>query len=166
MGSGTLVLVTIRGPRKLSVGGGAWASVDSVAVLIVPATTMTDADWSTLLSESTDFGKQTGVPQLASLALYGWSISATQRRIANEFIASRGSDMARHAVLTSSALVRGALQALSWLRPSLNLMAYAPSDIASASDWLMPVAPHSRAELQSAVRDCFRLCGASGYIAA
>jgi hypothetical protein len=145
--------MAVHGPQTLIEGKGTWYAVDGVSILIVPAREVDDREWVRLLKESKNHSKTAGIITPSSVSFYGWSVSAAQRKAAAEF--ADPTLNARHVVLTHSSLTRGAIRALTWLMPSLNVRAFAPHEWSAGSDWIAEVTPHDRKALGECIRAAF-----------
>lgn len=147
---------------ELFLGGNCYfRQIDSIGISVCIARKITDEEWQQYLLGGLRIAQALGAPPRVSLACFEGDIpDARQRRMLVEHLAEhRLPAMERAAMITDSALVRGALTAFGWLVPKTTLRAFRPVDLGAALDWLSQGAQFDRDLAAEAWREGRRLLG-------
>lgn len=105
--------------------------VGSVHVQVI-ADSPSDADWDAMLDSMLDGQKTSPMVRVLVSAEKGAPNAAQRKRLADRI----GNRKQRGAVLTESAVVRGALTAIRWFNPNINTQAFSPRAFDEAVDYL------------------------------
>jgi hypothetical protein len=99
---------------------------------------ITDEGWRDYLNGTLLLAKNLGhAPSLSMMSCLHAYPNAVQRQMASDFIAQNNvRQIDRVAVLTDSALLRGAMTAFGWLMPKMRVRAFSGDDSAGALRWL------------------------------
>lgn len=128
--------------------------IDAIGISISIADRITDEDWKEYLLGGLRIARALGAPPVVSLASFTGAVpDAKQRRMLAEHLVEHNlRPMVSAAVITNSALVRGAVTAFGWLVPKTSLRAFQPDDLDLALAWLHEAGSFD----QSLARDAWR----------
>lgn len=145
-------------PTRVLRGQAAFAFVLDVAVAVIDVPSWSDADVVAYLEEITTLGQR--VPSRASISDFrGAMFGPHQRRIVVDWLAKEGlGAQTRACLLTSSALVRGAVTAYAWMSGTEGA-AFDPKERERACAWVANGMRGSPAAVRHALEDCYRLVG-------
>lgn len=99
---------------------------------------ITDEGWRDYLNGTLLLAQNLGhAPSLSMMSCLHAYPNAVQRQMASDFIVGNNvRPIGRVAVLTDSAILRGAMTAFGWLMPKMHVRAFRADDSASALQWL------------------------------
>lgn len=141
---------------ELYLGGKCYfRQIDAIGISICVADRITNEDWKEYLLGGLRIARALGAPPLVSLASFAGAVpDASQRRMLAEHLVEHNlRPMVRAAVMTDSALIRGALTAFGWLVPKTTLRAFQPQDLDLALTWLQKAASFDQALARNAWHD-------------
>lgn len=145
-------------PVKLLDGRAAFAYVDDVRILILDSPAWSDADMYAMLSETTRLAKRVDSPATMS-AVYGAMFDSRQRKLIVEWLEKeKVVSSARNAMISESALTRGALTAYAWLT-RIETKAFGTGEVMAACEWVARGLVAKPTELAAAFAECDALLG-------
>jgi hypothetical protein len=124
---------------RLYVGGECYyRQIDSLAMSLCVAKVMTDDQWDEYVLGGYEMTRKHGsFPKVSMAAFTDAFPSAYQRgRLAAHLKKHGIPPMVRVAVLTDSALIRGAMTAFGWIMPRTTMRAFEVLDISGCLNWL------------------------------
>jgi hypothetical protein len=115
-----------------------YRQIDALAMSLCVAKVIRDDAWDEYLIGGYDLTKKFGMPPKISMAMFTDAFpSAYQRgRLASHLKTHRVPPLVRVAVLTDSALIRGAMTAFGWIMPRTTLRAFEVLDVGTCLKWL------------------------------
>ena len=120
--------------------GGAcyYRQIDDLAMSLCVAKELTDEGWDEYIVAGYDITKKNGMPPKVSMAMFTEAFpSAYQRARLAAHLKNHGiAPLTRVAVLTDSALIRGAMTAFGWIMPRTSMRAFEVLDVAGCLKWL------------------------------
>lgn len=145
-------------PRKVLDGRVAYAYVADVSVTLFDVPSWSDANVIRLMEETTRLGE--GVTAVGALSqFYGAMFNSHQRKLVVSWLEGKGMiPSSRNALLTDSAMMRGALTAFAWITRS-ETKAFEPGEGAQAAAWITRGLVAKPAEVESALTRCRELLG-------
>lgn len=125
------------------VGDGLYyRQIDQMTISLCIAPQITDEQWTEYLEGAYAIAKKLRRPPLVGVMCCTDAFpSAKQRQMSKDFI-DKYYDTRFHrvAIVTESAVIRGAMTAMRWVIPTLTMRAFLPSAIGEGVNWLREVA--------------------------
>jgi len=146
----------------LYVGGACYyRQIDSLAMSLCVAEVITNEHWDEYVMAGYQLARKMGQPPQVSMAAFTHGFpSAYQRgKLATHLKKFGVPPLLRVAVLTDSALIRGAMTAFGWIMPSTTLRAFEVLDISGCLKWLQQAAPFDEVKAASAWAEGRRILG-------
>jgi hypothetical protein len=137
----------------LYVGGQCYyRQIDSLAMSLCVAKVLTDEQWDEYIMGGYQLTQKHGQPPNVSMAAFTDAFpSAYQRgKFANHLKTKGIPPMVRVAVLTDSALIRGAMTAFGWIMPRTTLRAFEMLDVGGCLAWLGGGGPFDEVKVAAA----------------
>jgi hypothetical protein len=120
--------------------GGAcyYRQIDALAMSLCIAKELSDEGWDEYVMAGYTITKKYGMPPKVSIAMFTEAFpSAYQRgKLASHLKKHGVPPLARVAVLTDNALIRGAMTAFGWIMPRTTLRAFEVLDVPGCLKWL------------------------------
>jgi hypothetical protein len=157
-----------RGARVLDSGvhvffDGAcyYRQIDTLAMSLCVAKDLTDEGWDDYINAGYYLSKKNGVPPKVSMAMFTEAFpSAMQRgKLAAHLKKNNVPKLVRVAVLTDSALIRGAMTAFGWIMPNTSMRAFEVLDVGGCLKWLQLGAPFDQKRASAAWAEGRRMLG-------
>jgi hypothetical protein len=119
-------------------GGCYYRQIGDLALSYSVAPSISDEDWREYLKGGLFWTRKLGAQPRVSLAMFVGAIpNAGQRRMLSTHMEANGIvQLARAAILTDSAFMRGAMTAFGWLLPRMTLRAFDPNALEKCLKWL------------------------------
>ncbi len=133
--------------------------VDDLLIVVSLGSNWSDGCWREQLQQSIDLAKTQGMYS----AVLTWSPigqpTSRQRRLAKDMLAELDlTKISRQALVTDSALVRGALTAISWLASlPYPIKPFKPSEVEHAIAWLCAVSSADPASVKAVLSSMINL---------
>ncbi len=146
----------------LFVGGECYyRQIDSLAMSLCVAKKMTDEQWDEYVLGGYELTRKHGqFPKVSMAAFTNAFPSAFQRgRLAGHLKKHGIPPLLRVAVLTDSALIRGAMTAFGWIMPRTTMRAFEVLDIGGCLKWLHEGAVFDQVKAASAWAEARRMLG-------
>lgn len=145
-------------PRTLFEGRVAYAYVADVSITLFDMPAWSDANVVRLMEETTHLGEHvTAVGALSQF--HGAMFNSHQRKLIVDWLAqNKLVASARNALLTDSAMMRGALTAFAWITQS-ETKAFDPKETATACAWITRGLKARPGEVEAAFVQCSQLLG-------
>jgi hypothetical protein len=147
---------------QLHVGGQCYyRQIDSLAMSLCVAKTITDEQWEEYVESGYQLTKKYGSPPKVSMAAFMDAFpSAYQRARLAAHLKKHGiAPLVRVAVLTDSALIRGAMTAFGWIMPRTTLRAFEVLDVGGCLKWLKEGGPFDEVKVLTAWAEGRRMLG-------
>ena len=143
--------------------GGAcyYRQVDALAMSLCVAKVIKDDEWDEYVTTGYQLTKTHGAVPKVSMAMFTQGFpSAYQRgRLATHLETKGVPPLVRVAVLTESALIRGAMTAFGWIMPKTTLRAFEGTDVEGCLNWLLGGAPFDIVKAKAAWAEGRKLVG-------
>ena len=121
--------------------GGAcyYRQIDDLAISLSVAKVIKDEDWDEYVITGYQLTKKHGGAPKVSMAMFteGFPSAYQRGRLATHLKTQGLPPLVRVAVLTDSALIRGAMTAFGWIMPKTTLRAFDANDVGGCLDWLL-----------------------------
>jgi hypothetical protein len=147
---------------KLYIGGACfYRQIDSLAMSLCVAKVITDEQWDEYIMAGYQLAQKHGLSPKVSMAAFTDAFpSAYQRgRLAAHLKKQGVPPLERVAVLTDSALIRGAMTAFGWIMPNTSLRAFEVLDTRGCLKWLHDQAPFDEVKAAIAWAEGRRMLG-------
>ncbi len=115
-----------------------YRQIDGIAMSLCVADELSDEGWDEYVVAGYNITKKYGMPPKVSMAMFTEAFpSAYQRGRLASYLKKHGvPPLQRVAVLTDSALIRGAMTAFGWIMPRTTLRAFEVLDVTGCLEWL------------------------------
>ena len=146
--------------------GGAcyYRQIDALAMSLCVAKDLTDQGWDEYIIAGYHITKKNGTPPKVSMAMFTEGFpSAHQRGKLAAHLKKHGiPPLARVAVLTDSALIRGAMTAFGWIMPRTAMRAFEVLDVGGCLKWLQQGGAFDQNKAAAAWAEARRMLGLDG----
>jgi len=121
--------------------GGAcyYRQLDALAMSLCVAKAIKDEEWDEYVITGYQLTKTYGAAPKVSMAMFteGFPSAYQRGRLAAHLETQGVPPLVRVAVLTDSALIRGAMTAFGWIMPKTTLRAFDGKDVGGCLNWLL-----------------------------
>jgi hypothetical protein len=116
-----------------------YRQIDALAMSLCVAKVLDDEEWDKYVIAGYELSKKSGVPPKVSVAMFteGFPSAYQRGRLATHLKTHGVPPLVRVAVLTDSALIRGAMTAFGWIMPKTSMRAFDVNDVGTCLNWLL-----------------------------
>lgn len=142
-------------------GGCYYRQIDALAMSLCVAKELSDEGWDDYVMSGYQLTKKFGMPPKVSMAMFteGFPSAYQRGRLASHLKKHGVPPLVRVAVLTDSALIRGAMTAFGWIMPRTSMRAFEVEDVSGCLQWLHDGGVFDHAKAMAAWAEGRRLVG-------
>ena len=122
---------------------------------------LTDEGWDEYVINGYHITKKYGMPPKVSMAMFteGFPSAYQRGKLATHLQKNKVPALVRVAVLTDSALIRGAMTAFGWIMPRTSMRAFEVLDVAGCLRWLQSGGTFDEKKVMTAWAEARRMLG-------
>jgi hypothetical protein len=115
-----------------------YRQIDTLAMSLCVSKVLDDGEWDRYVMAGYQLSKKSSMPPKVSMAMFteGFPSAYQRSRLASHLKTHGVPPLVRVAVLTDSALIRGAMTAFGWIMPKTSMRAFDVNDVGACLDWL------------------------------
>jgi len=146
--------------------GGAcyYRQIDTLAMSLCVAKELTEEGWDEYVTAGYNLTKKHGMPPKVSMAMFteGFPSAFQRSKLAAHLKNHKVPPLVRVAVLTDSALIRGAMTAFGWIMPNTTMRAFEVLDVGGCLKWLQQGGHFDHNKASAAWAEARRMVGLDG----